>query len=181
MSKQSKISGKNWYAIHTYSGYEDAVCDALKQRIDSMNMEDYIFDVFVPKEKQVVIKNGEKKIVEKKLFPGYVLVCMIVTDNSWYIVRNTPNVTGFVGTGNTPVPVSLEEFDVIKQRTAEEEPKFKITFEIGENVAVIDGPFKDYEGTIDHIDYDRGKIKVLISVFGRDTPMELDFTQVKKK
>jgi transcriptional antiterminator NusG len=181
MAKQAKNTGRNWYAIHTYSGYEDAVAEALKQRIETMNMQDYIFEAVVPKETQVVIKKGEKAVEKKKLFPGYVLIDMIVTDKSWYVVRNTPNVTGFVGSGTIPVPVSGEEFKVVKRRMGEQEPKFKIDFMAGENVTIMDGPFTNYEGLIDKIDEDKGKLRVLISMFGRETPIELDFTQVKKK
>lgn len=181
MSKQAKDTGRNWYAIHTYSGYEDAVAEALQQRIETMNMQDYIFDVVVPKESQVVIKKGQKVMEMKKLFPGYVLVEMIVTDKSWYVVRNTPNVTGFVGSGTIPVPVSEEEFRIVKRRMGEKEPKFKIDFTIKENVIITRGPFTNYEGTIESLDEDKGKLKVLISIFGRETPVELDFTEVKKK
>ncbi len=181
LGKQPKNTGRNWYAIHTYSGYEDAVAEALQQRIETMNMQDYIFDVVVPKESQVVIKKGQKITEKKKLFPGYVLVEMTVTDKSWYVVRNTPNVTGFVGSGTVPVPVSAEEFKIIKRRMGEQEPKFKIDFSVGENVVITDGPFSNYEGLIDKIDEDKGKLRVMISMFGRETPIELDFTQVKKK
>lgn len=181
MAKQAKNTGRNWYAIHTYSGYEDAVAEALKQRIETMNMQDYIYDAVVPKESQVIIKKGEKTTEKKKLFPGYVLVDMIVTDKSWYVVRNTPNVTGFVGSGTIPVPVSAEEFKVVKRRMGEQEPKFKIDFLVGENVTIMDGPFTNYDGMIEKIDEDKGKLRVLISMFGRETPIELDFTQVKKK
>ncbi len=139
MAKQADNTGKHWYVIHTYSGYEDAVKEALLQRIDSLDMHDLIFDVVVPKETQIVIKKGEPKTEDKRIFPGYVLVEMIVTDYSWYVVRNTPNVTGFVGAGTTPVPVSPEEFKVIKKRMGEAEPKFKIDFSVGENVVILDG------------------------------------------
>ncbi len=181
MTRQAENTGCNWYAIHTYSGYEDAVRNALLQRIENMNMQDYIFDVVVPKEKQVVIKKGEKKIEEKKLFPGYVLVKMMVTDKSWFVVRNTPNVTGFVGSGTIPVPVSAEEFGVVQKRMGEAEPKVKIPVEIGENVVITEGPFANYEGGVSKIDENRGKITMLISMFGRETPVELDVTQIKKK
>ena len=181
MAKQADNTGKHWYVIHTYSGYEDAVKEALLQRIDSLDMHDLIFDVVVPKETQIVIKKGEPKTEDKRIFPGYVLVEMIVTDYSWYVVRNTPNVTGFVGAGTTPVPVSPEEFKVIKKRMGEAEPKFKIDFSVGENVVILDGPFVNYEGIIDKVDEEKGKVKVMISIFGRETPVELDFTQVRKK
>lgn len=181
VGKQLKGTGRNWYVIHTYSGYEDAVEKALRQRIESLNMNDLIFDVVVPKESTITIKKGEHVTEKKRLFPGYVLVDMIVTDESWYVVRNTPNVTGFVGSGTIPVPVRPEEFDVIMKHSKKEEPKFKINFSVGEQVIISDGPFKNYEGLIDAIDEKKGKLKVLVTVFGRETPVELDFVQVKKK
>ena len=181
MTKQARNTGRHWYVVHTYSGYEDAVREALLQRIESMNMQDVIFDVVVPKETQIVMKKGSPKEEKKRLFPGYVLVDMMVTDESWYVVRNTPNVTGFVGAGTTPVPVSAEEWGLVKKRMGEAEPKFKIDFEISDNVTVLDGPFASYEGLIDKIDDEKGKVKVLITIFGRETPVELDFSQIKKK
>ncbi len=181
MARQVAGTGRNWYAIHTYSGYEDAVREALLQRIESLGMQDLIFDVVVPKETQIVIKKSEPVTEEKRIFPGYVLVDMVVNDDSWYVVRNTPNVTGFVGSGTIPVPVSPEEFKVIKRHMGQAEPKFKIDFVIDDNVVVLDGPFANYEGIINTIDEEKGKVKVLITIFGRETPVELDFTQVKKK
>lgn len=181
MAKQAKGTGRNWYVVHTYSGYEDAVREALQQRIESMNMQDKIFDVVVPKETQIVIKNNKPKTEKKRLFPGYVIVDMIVDDESWYVVRNTPNVTGFVGSGTIPVPVSEEEFKVIRRHMGQQDPKFKIDFAKNDHVVVLDGPFANYEGIIDTIDEEKGKIKVLITIFGRETPVELDFMQVKKK
>ena len=181
MAKQAQGTGRHWYVVHTYSGYEDAVREALLQRIESLGMQDSIFDVVVPKETQIVIKKGEPKTEEKRIFPGYVLVDMIVSDYSWYVVRNTPNVTGFVGSGTTPVPVSPDEFKVIKRRMGESEPKFKIDFSNGDTVIILDGPFVNYDGVVNKVDEEKGKIKVLISIFGRETPVELDFTQVKKK
>ncbi|MFA5270200.1 MAG: transcription termination/antitermination protein NusG [Patescibacteria group bacterium] len=169
-----------WYVLHTYSGYEDAVADSLRQRIESLDMGDKIFKVLVPKEKQIEIKNGKRKTVEKKIFPGYVLVKMIVTEASWYVVRNTPNVTGFIGSGTVPVPIADTEMDTIKKRMRVEEPKHKIDLRMGDLVHINDGPFKDYDGTVSEIDEARGKIKVLVSIFGRETPVELDFLQVKK-
>lgn len=171
---------KHWYVINTYSGYEDNVRSALLQRIDSMDMKDRIFDVIVPKEKKVEIKNGKKKIVEKKIFPGYVLVQMILDEDSWYVVRNTPSVTGFIGFGNKPTALSDEEIKKIQKRMGIEEPEFKIDFAIGENVKIVDGPFKDFDGIISEIDKVRGKIKVLVSMFGRETPVELDALQIKR-
>ena len=176
-----KQSGeRNWYVIHTYSGYEEQVAESLKQRIESLNMEDKIFDVIVPKEKQIEIKNGKRKTVEKRIFPGYVLVDMIVTDDSWYVVRNTPNVTGFIGFGVRPTPMSKEEIDRIKKRMGVEEPKYKIDFKIDDLIKISDGALKGFEGKIDEIDQDRGKVKVLVNMFGRETPVTLDFLQVKK-
>jgi len=180
MPKQKLPKERKWYVIHTYSGYEEAVAKALKQRIESFGMEDKIFNVIVPKEKKIKIKNGKKKVVEEKIYPGYVLVEMIVTDDSWYVVRNTPNVTGFVGSGTTPIPVSKEEIENLKKRISAEAPQYKIDVKVGDLVRIIDGPFKDFEGKVSEIDEERGKIKVLINMFGRDTPVELDSLQIKK-
>jgi len=171
---------RSWYVIHTYSGYEEQVADSLKQRIESMNMEDKIFDVIVPKEKQIEIKNGKRKTIEKKIFPGYVLVDMIVTDDSWYVVRNTPNVTGFIGFGVRPTPMSKEEIDRIKKRMGVEEPKYQIDFRLNDLVKITDGALKGFEGKIEEIDQNKGKVKVLVNMFGRETPVNLDFLQVKK-
>ena len=181
MPKQAPGTGRHWYVVHTYSGYEDAVREALLQRIESTSMQDYIFDVRVPKETQIVIKRGEPVQEKKRIFPGYVLVEMIVTDDSWYVVRNTPNVTGFVGSGNIPVPVTPEEFGIIEKRTGENQPKFKIDFKVGEPMSIIGGPFAGYDGVIETVDAEKGKVRVLVSIFDRETPIELDFTQVKKK
>lgn len=180
MPKQNPQQGRRWYVLHTYSGYEENVCRNLKQRIESMDMEDKIFDVMIPTETKIKIKNGKRRTVKEKIFPGYVLVNMIVTDASWYVVRNTPNVTGFVGSGTTPTPVSEEEIKSLMSKMGEEEPEFKIDIAIGEVVKITDGPFKDYEGKVSDIDEARGKAKVLVSMFGRETPVELDFLQIKK-
>lgn len=180
MPKQQIHQDRNWYVIHTYSGYEEAVAKNLKQRIESLGMEDKIFNVIVPKEKKIKIKEGKRKTVEEKIYPGYILVEMIVTDDSWYVVRNTPNVTGFVGAGTTPIPVSPEEMADLKQRMELKEPEFNIEFKIGETIKITDGPFKDSEGKVSEIDRERGKIKVLVNMFGRDTPVELDSLQIKK-
>ncbi len=180
MSKQRLPQQKNWYVIHTYSGYEDAVARNLKQRIESLGMEDKIFNVVVPKEKKIKIKNGKRRVVEEKIYPGYVIVEMIVTDDSWYVVRNTPNVTGFVGAGTTPIPISPQEIDNLKKRMGVEEPKFKIDVKINDPIKITDGPFKDFDGKISEVDEERGKVKVLINMFGRDTPVELDSLQIKK-
>lgn len=180
MSKQQVTGERHWYVLHTYSGYEDSVAFNLKQRIENLGMQDKIFDAVVPKEKKIKIKDGKRTTVEEKIFPGYVLVNMIVTDDSWYVVRNTPNVTGFVGSGTIPTPVSVEEWEYLQRRMGTEEPKFKVDFEVGELVQITDGPFKDYEGKIGEIDQAKGKVKVMVTIFGRETPVELDFLQVKK-
>jgi len=166
--------------LHTYSGYEENVSYNLKQRIESLDMEDKIFSVLVPKEKKIKIKNGRRKVVEEKIFPGYVLVEMVVTDDSWYVVRNTPNVTGFVGSGTVPTPISEEEVNTLKKRMGVSEPKYKIDVEAGDPVKITDGPFKGFDGKVSQIDEERGKIKVLVNMFGRETPVELDFLQIKK-
>mgnify|MGYP001583367477 CR=1 FL=1 len=180
MPRQISTGEKHWYVLHTYSGYEDSVVNSLKQRVESMGMEDKIFEVLVPKEKRIKIREGKRTTVEEKIFPGYVLVNMIVTDDSWYVVRNTPNVTGFVGSGTIPTPISDEEIKTIQKRMGMEEPKYKIEFAVGDLVRIIDGPFKDYEGKVSEIDETKGKIKVLVSIFGRETPVELDLLQAKK-
>lgn len=180
MSKQQITGEKHWYVLHTYSGYEDSVALNLKQRIENLGMQDKIFNAIVPKEKRIKIKDGKRTTFEEKIFPGYVLVNMIVTDDSWYVVRNTPNVTGFVGSGTIPTPVSQEEWDYLQKRMGMEEPKFKVDFEVNELVTITDGPFKDYQGKISDIDHTKGKVKVMVTIFGRETPVELDFLQVKK-
>ncbi|MFH0829048.1 MAG: transcription termination/antitermination protein NusG [Candidatus Kerfeldbacteria bacterium] len=180
MPKQTQQQGRRWYVLHTYSGYEENVSRNLRQRIESMDMEDKIFMVLIPTENKIRIKNGKRKVVTEKIFPGYVLVEMIVTDDSWYVVRNTPNVTGFVGSGTTPTPISDEEVKALQKRMGVEEPKYKIDVQVGSPVRIIDGPFKDFEGKVSELDEARGKIKVLVSMFGRETPVELDFLQVKK-
>ncbi|HOX29598.1 MAG TPA: transcription termination/antitermination protein NusG [Candidatus Paceibacterota bacterium] len=180
MPKQQILPEKNWYVIHTYSGYEEAVAKNLKQRIESLGMEDKIFNVIVPKEKKIKIKEGKRKVIEEKIYPGYILVEMVVTDDSWYVVRNTPNVTGFVGAGTTPIPVSPDEINSLKKRMELDEPEYTIEVNIGEMVKITDGPFKDFDGKVSEIDKERGKVKVLVSMFGRDTPVELDSLQIKK-
>jgi len=180
MAKQVLQQGKRWYVLHTYSGYEENVARNLRQRIESMDMEDKIFTVLIPTENRIRIKNGKRKIVTEKLFPGYVLVEMIVTDDSWYVVRNTPNVTGFVGSGTTPTPISDDEVKALMARMGVEEPKYKIDVETGTPVRIVDGPFKEFEGKVAEVDEGRGKVKVLVSMFGRETPVELDFLQIKK-
>jgi len=180
MPKQTAQHGKRWYVIHTYSGYEENVAHNLRQRIESLNMEDKIYDVLVPKEKKIKIRNGKRKVVEEKIFPGYVLVHMIVTDDSWYVVRNTPNVTGFIGTGTNPTPIDEEEMKSLQRRMGIDEPTFTIDVQVGETVRISDGPFKELEGKVAEVDTDRGKVKVMVSMFGRETPIELDSLQVKK-
>ena len=166
--------------LHTYSGYEDAVAQNLKQRIESLGMEDKIFNVLVPKEKKIKIKNGKRTIIEEKIYPGYVLVEMIVTDDSWYVVRNTPRVTGFVGSGTTPIPVAAQEIEILQKRMGVEEPTYKIEVEVGDPVKITDGPFKEFDGKVSVVDDERGKVTVLISMFGRETPVELDYLQIRK-
>ena len=180
MSKQQVGGERNWYAIHTYAGYENAVARNLKQRIESLGMEDRIFNVLVPTEKKIKIKSGKRVEEEEKIYPGYVLVDMIVTDDSWYVVRNTPRVTGFVGSGVFPVPLEKKEVDLLFSRINKDEVKHTIDLVIDELVKITDGPFKDLEGRVNEVDDNRGKIKVLVSMFGRETPVELDFLQVKK-
>ena len=180
MPKQVLNQGRRWYAIHTYSGYEENVQDNLKQRIESLDMQGKIFAIMIPKEKKIKIKNGKRKTVEEKIFPGYVMVEMVVDDDSWYVVRNTPNVTGFIGTGTTPTPLSDDEVKSLQKRMGVEEPEYKIDVEAGSLVRISDGPFKNFEGKVSEVDEARGKVKVLVSMFGRETPVELDFLQVKK-
>ncbi len=169
-----------WYTIHTYAGYENAVERNLKQRIDSLGMEDKIFDVVVPTEKKIRVKGGKRVVEEEKIYPGYVLVRMVVDDDSWFVVRNTPRVTGFVGSGNTPVPMDEAEVASLMKRMTAEAPKHRIDLMKDDPVVIADGPFKDLEGKVGDIDEDRGKVKVMVSMFGRETPVELDFLQVRK-
>ncbi len=173
-------SHKAWYAIHTYSGYEEKVAESIRQRAESLDMKDKIFQTLVPKEKMIEVKNGKRKVVEKRIFQGYVLVEMKMSEDAWYIVRNTPSVTGFVGTGTEPTPVSDEEIEKIMKRMGREEPKHKIDYAEGEVVNIVDGPFKGFDGSISEIDAAKGKLKVLVNMFGRETPVELDALQVKK-
>ena len=181
MSKQEIAPERNWYAIHTYAGYENAVMRNLKQRIESLNMQEKIFNVIVPTEKKIKIKAGKRVEVEEKVYPGYILVDMVVTDDSWYVVRNTPRVTGFVGAGVNPVPLNKDEVaSLFKSMTDQETAKHMIDMIPGEVVRIADGPFKELEGKVESVDQERGKVKVLVSMFGRETPVELDFLQVKK-
>ena len=174
---------KNWYVVHTYSGYENKVKANLEKRVETMGMSDKIFRVIVPEEEETDFKNGKKKIVKRKVFPGYVLVEIIMTDDSWYVVRNTPGVTGFVGSsgsGSKPTALLPEEVHVILKRMGVEERRVDINFELGETVRVKEGPFANFTGSIEEIDKDKTKLKVLVNMFGRDTPVELDVTQVEK-
>ncbi len=180
MPKQIQKEGRRWYAIHVYSGYEENVAENLRQRVDSMDMSGRIFQIIVPTEKRIKIRNGRRRVIREKIFPGYVLVEMDVTDDSWYLVRNTPSVTGFIGSGTTPIPLAEEEIKSIQKRMGVEEPKYKIDIDVGSPVRIIDGPFKSFEGKVSEVDEERGRVKVLITVFGRETPAELDFLQLKK-
>jgi len=171
---------KQWYAIHTYSGYEEKVAESIRQRADSLDMKDKIYQILVPKEKMIEIKNGKRRVVEKRIFQGYVLVQMKMSEDAWYIVRNTPSVTGFVGSGTEPTPVSDEEIEKIQKRMGLEQPKHKMDYRLGEVVSIIDGPFKGFDGAINEIDAAKGKLKVLVNMFGRETPVELDSLQVKR-
>jgi transcriptional antiterminator NusG len=181
MAKQTNDYGRCWYVIHTYSGYEENVARNLRQRIKSMEMDDKIFDVIVPKEKKIKLRNGKRYSVEERIFPGYVLVEMIVTDDSWYVVRNTPNVTGFIGVDTTPTPVDKDEIMGVKKKMGEDTPKYKMDVQVGEMIKIVDGPFKNFEGKVQEIDNNKGRIKALVDIFGRETPVELDFLQVQKQ
>lgn len=180
MSKQQPTTERNWYAIHTYAGYENAVARNLKQRIESLGMEGKIFNVVVPVEKKIKVKGGKRVEEEEKIYPGYVLVDMTVTDDSWYVVRNTPRVTGFVGSGVFPVPLDKKEVDGLFARMNAPQVEHNIDLDADDAVVITDGPFKELEGKVAEVDRSRGKVKVLVSMFGRETPVELDFLQVKK-
>lgn len=180
MAKQASTGERHWYAIHTYAGYENAVARNLRQRIDSMNMAGKIFDVVVPTEKKIRVKGGKRITEEERVYPGYVLVDMIVDEESWFVVRNTPRVTGFVGSGTQPVPLTQKELDSLFKRMEDDAPKHKVDLMVDDIVSIVDGPFKELEGKVGEIDENRGKVKVLVSMFGRETPVELDFLQVRK-
>jgi len=169
-----------WYVVHCYSGYENKVRHSIEQRIETMGMTDKIFDVIVPTEEEIEVKDGKRKTVEKRVFPGYILVEMTMDEDSWYVVRNTPNVTGFVGTGNEPTPLQPEEIDQIMERMSSETPRVKVNFKVGEKVRITSGPFNDFPGTVAEIDIDRARVRVMVNFFGRDTPVELDFMEVEK-
>jgi transcriptional antiterminator NusG len=187
VSEVAVPEGAEWYVVHTYSGYENKVKRNLEHRIESMGMLDQIFQVVVPIEEEVDIKDGQRRIVERKIFPGYVLVRMLLNDDSWSVVRNTPGVTGFVGTGGTeagdrlrPTPLRKQEVDKIMRRMEAEEPTIRVSFRQGQNVRIVDGPFTDFHGVVDDIDMERGKVRLMVNFFGRETPVELDFLQVEK-
>ena len=171
---------KLWYVVHCYSGYENKVRFAIEQRIETMGMRDKIFDVIVPTEEEIEIKDGKRRTVERRVFPGYILVEMKMDEDSWYVVRNTPGVTGFVGMGNDPTPLRQEEVKQIMDRMSQETTKVRVNFKIGEKVRIIDGPFNDFIGSVSAIDADKSKVRVMVNFFGRDTPVELDFLEVEK-
>jgi transcriptional antiterminator NusG len=172
--------GRAWYVVHCYSGYENKVRHNLEQRIETMNMKDKIFDIVVPTEEEIEVKEGKRRTIERRVFPGYILVNMIMGEDSWYVVRNTPGVTGFVGMGNNPTPLRPEEVSQIIKRMEAEAPRIKVTFKSGERVRIVDGPFNDFRGTVSEIDMERAKVRVMVNFFGRETPVELDFLQVEK-
>ncbi len=171
--------GRAWYVVHCYSGYENKVRHSIEQRIETMGMQDKIFDVVVPTEEEIEIKDGKRRTVERRVFPGYILVQLIMDEDSWYVVRNTPGVTGFVGMGNEPTPLREDEVSKIMNRMEAEAPKVKFNFQPGEKVRIRTGPFADFIGTVDEIDIERAKVRVLVSFFGRETPVELDFLHVE--
>ena len=172
--------GREWYVVHCYSGYENKVRHNLEQRIETMDMKGKIFDVVVPTEEEMEVKDGKRRTIERRVFPGYILVQMIMDEDSWYVVRNTPGVTGFVGMGNDPTPLRPEEVSQIVKRMEADAPRIKVTYDVGQKVRIIDGPFNDFIGTVDDIDMDKAKVRIMVSFFGRETPVELDFLQVEK-
>ncbi len=179
-AEDQKRDDQKWYVIHTYSGYENKVKTNLEHRIASMDMADKIFRVVVPTEEEVEIKNGQRRTVQRKIFPGYVLVEMVLEDDSWYVVRNTPGVTSFVGSGTTPTPLPESEVQAILRQMREEKPQVRVTYQKGNRVKIVDGPFAEFMGTIDEVNTEKNKLRVLVSMFGRETPVELDFLQVEK-
>ena len=178
--EEEEDDGRAWYVVHCYSGYENKVRHNLEQRIETMGMKNLIFDVVVPTEEEIEVKDGKRRTVERRVFPGYILVNMVMTEESWYVVRNTPGVTSFVGMGNDPVPLRPEEVSSIIKRMESDAPRIKVTFRQGERVRIVDGPFNDFSGTVDEIDMERAKVRVMVNFFGRETPVELDFLQVEK-
>lgn len=179
-TEEVEDDGRAWYVVHCYSGYENKVRHNLEQRIETMGMKDQIYDVVVPTEEEIEVKDGKRRTIERRVFPGYILVNMVMTEESWYVVRNTPGVTGFVGMGNEPTPLRPEEVAQIIKRMEAEAPRIKVTFKQGERVRIVEGPFNDFRGTVDEIDMERAKVRVLVNFFGRETPVELDFLQVEK-
>jgi transcriptional antiterminator NusG len=177
---ETTVEGPAWYVIHCYSGYENKVRHNLEQRIETMGMKDKIFDVVIPTQEEIEVKDGKRRTVERHIFPGYVLVNLALSEESWYVVRNTPGVTGFVGMGNSPTPLRPEEVAQIVKRMEAEAPTVKVTFKVGERVRIVDGPFNDFRGVVSEIDMERTKVRVMVSFFGRETPVELDFLQVEK-
>jgi transcriptional antiterminator NusG len=183
LSEEDETDGENnrlWYVVHCYSGQENKVRHAIEQRIETMGMQDKIFDVVVPTEEEIEVREGKRRTIERRVFPGYILVQMVMDEDSWYVVRNTPGVTGFVGMGNEPTPLRPEEVAQIMRRMEAEAPKIKVTFKPGQKVRIIDGPFNEFIGTVGDIDMEKAKVRVLVSFFGRETPVELDFLQVEK-
>jgi transcription termination/antitermination protein NusG len=178
---QEPADKAEWFVLHTYSGYENKVRQNLMHRVETMDVSDRIFDVIVPTQDEIEIKAGQRQTVQRKVFPGYVLVQMIMDDDSWYVVRNTPGVTSFVGMGNRPAPLSQEEVDSIITGMTAEAPKVKVSMSVGDTVRIMDGPFSDFRGAIDEINQEKGKVKVLVSFFGREVPVELDFLQVERE
>ncbi len=178
--QKPKIPGANWYVVHTYSGHESKVAATLKQRVESQKLSDKIIDILVPTQEKIEIKEGKKNTVKEKIFPGYLLVHMVLDDATWLAVRTTPGITGFIGTANKPTPLPEDEVETIKRFMSMEAPKFKAAFSVGEAVKITDGPFSEFLGSISEIDEEKGKLKVLVSIFGRETPVELDFLQVAK-
>ncbi len=179
-AEQEQPAQRAWYVVHSYSGYENKVKKNLEQRIESMGMQDQIYQVIVPTEEEVEIRDGHRRTTRRRVFPGYLLVDMFLNDDSWYVVRNTPGVTGFVGSGTKPTALRQEEVDKILKRMESEAPRVRVTFREGQRVRIIEGPFADFIGTVDELDVDRGKVRVLVSFFGRETPVELDFLQVER-
>jgi transcriptional antiterminator NusG len=179
-SDEDADDGRSWYVVHCYSGYENKVRHNLEQRIETMGMKDQIFDVVIPTQEEIEVRDGKRRSIERHVFPGYVLVNMKMSEESWYVVRNTPGVTGFVGMGNDPIPLRPEEVAQILKRMEAEAPTIMVTYKPGEKVRIIDGPFNDFHGTVDDIDMNRSKVRVMVNFFGRSTPVELDFLQVEK-
>ncbi len=179
-AERKAAEGSEWYVVHSYSGYENKVKKNLEQRIETMGMQNKIFRVVVPTEEEVEIRDGQKRSNRRRVFPGYILVQMIMDDESWYVVRNTPGVTGFVGSGTKPTPLSQEEVDKILQRMEAEQPRIKVSFRVGETVRIVEGPFTDFMAVVDELYPERGKVRLLVSFFGRETPVEMDFLQVER-